>query len=340
MSARKQVEQDIARRIQDRLKTMPEYVVRYIRSIQNSTSPRTRYEYLGDLKQLLDYRSGRGPYPDLDGIARLDKDFFEEYLEYLSAYTKNGQARSNDRRSLQRKLVSLRRFFTYLYRNDMIPDNPILKVEMPKTGKKQIVRLENDEAARLIDAVEAGGTMSKKARDYFERQSCRDSAIIHLFLSTGIRVSECAELDVADVDLEKCQARIVRKGGNESIVYFSDVAARALSQWLDQRKIILGDRNEAALFLSSRKTRLSVRAIQALVQKYAQRAVPLKHITPHKLRATFATELYRTTGDIYLVADTLGHSDVNTTKEHYADLTADRKAAARNAVSYGKKEEN
>ena len=342
MSARKEVEQELNRRVAERLSIMPDYVRKYIRSIRNSTSPRTQHEYLSDLKVLLDYVAmglDHDP-PALADLAALDKDFFEQYLEYLSDYERNGNHYVNGRNSLLRKLVSLRRFFAYLYNDDMIPANPVMKVEMPKVPKKQIVRLDNGEAASLLRAAERGEGLTKKQRDYFEKQSCRDVAILSLFLSTGIRVSECAELDVSDVDPGKRQARIVRKGGNEAIVWFSDDAAMALYEWLEQRKIILGEAStEKALFLSSRKTRLGVRGIQKIVAKYAQRAVPMKHVTPHKLRATFATELYRATGDIYLVADSLGHSDVNTTKEHYAELSADRKEAARNAVRYEKKEE-
>lgn len=338
MSGHAETERKINARIAELLARMPDYVKKYVRSIRNSTSPRTQYEYLLDIAALLDYISGPTPYPGLDILGSLNKDFFEEYMETLLSYEKNGQVRTNGRASLQRKLVSLRRFFRYLYKNDMIRDNPISKVEMPKVGKKAIIRLENGEPARLLDAVAHPDGLTGKQEDYAKKQSGRDAAIISLLLVTGMRVSELAELDVSDIDMDKCQARIVRKGGNESVVYFSDMARDALAAWLDDRALALADDadKEPALFLSSRRTRMSVRAIQQMVRKHAARAVPLKHITPHKLRATFATELYKATGDIYLVADALGHSDVNTTKEHYADLSTDRKESVRNLIDYKK----
>ncbi len=338
MSGHAETERKINARIAELLPRMPDYVKKYVRSIRNSTSPRTQYEYLLDIAALLDYISGPAPYPDLDALGGLDKEFFEEYMETLLAYEKDGRVRTNGRASLQRKLVSLRRFFGYLYKNNMIRDNPISKVEMPKVGKKAIIRLENGEPARLLDAVARTDGLTDKQEDYARKQSCRDAAIISLLLATGMRVSELAELDMSDIDMDKCQARIVRKGGNESVVYFSDTARDALAAWLDDRTLALADNadKEPALFLSSRKTRMSVRAIQQMVKKHAARAVPLKHITPHKLRATFATELYKATGDIYLVADALGHSDVNTTKEHYADLSTDRKESIRNLIDYKK----
>lgn len=338
MSGHAETERKINARIAELLPRMPDYVRKYVRSIRNSTSPRTQYEYLLDITALLDYISGPAPYPALDALGGLDKEFFEAYMETLLSYEKDGRVRTNGRASLQRKLVSLRRFFGYLYKNDMIRDNPISKVEMPKVGKKAIIRLENGEPARLLDTVARTDGLTNKQEDYARKQSCRDAAIISLLLATGMRVSELAELDVSDIDMDKCQARIVRKGGNESVVYFSDTARDALTAWLDDRTLTLADNadKEPALFLSSRKTRMSVRAIQQMVRKHAARAVPLKRITPHKLRATFATELYKVTGDIYLVADALGHSDVNTTKEHYADLSTDRKESIRNLVDYKK----
>lgn len=340
MSSHAETERRINAKIAEKLSGMPDYVVRYIRSIRNSTSPRTQCGYLMDVAALLEYAADGGPLPTLADLDAMDKDFFDRYLEHLSYYRKNGKERTNSRASLQRKLVSLRRFFMYLYRSDLIADDPIQKVEMPKAGRKNIIRLEGGEPLRLLDEAGGnGGSLTKKQAEYARKQACRDTAVLRLLLSTGIRVSECAELDVADVDMDGHRLRIVRKGGDEAIVYFSDAAGQALSDWLEDRKLILGDRadDEPALFLSSRKTRLSVRSIQQLVTKHAARAVPLKHVTPHKLRATFATELYKATGDIYLVADALGHSDVNTTKEHYADLSQDRKASARNAVDYDEK---
>ena len=95
--------------------------------------------------------------------------------------------------------------------------------------------------------------------------------------------------------------------------------------------------HENALFLSSQLKRISVRSVENIVKKYSLTSVPLKHITPHKLRSTFGTELYRATDDIYLVADVLGHSDVNTTRKHYADMDEDRKRRFRNEVQLREK---
>lgn len=161
----------------------------------------------------------------------------------------------------------------------------------------------------------------------------RDLAILTLMLGTGIRVSECVGIDLNDVDFNNGRVKVTRKGGYESYVYFGDEVTDALTDYFEERKHIEPvSGHENALFLSSQRKRMSVRSVEMLVKKYSEGVIPMKHITPHKLRSTYGTELYRETGDIYLVADVLGHSDVNTTRKHYADMDEDRRRSARNRV--------
>ena len=126
-------------------------------------------------------------------------------------------------------------------------------------------------------------------------------------------------LDIEHVDFQNDAIRIIRKGDKEAIIYFGDEVEEALKNYMEERKKIIPlEGHEHALFLSTRRQRLSVRSMETLVSSYAKLAVPLKRITPHKLRSSYGTTLYQETGDIRLVADVLGHSDVNTTKKHYA----------------------
>src|SRR5699024_8596292 len=130
----------------------------------------------------------------------------------------------------------------------------------------------------------------------------RDLAIITLLLGTGIRVSECIGLNMEDVDFNNDGIKVRRKGGNEAIIYFGDEVRDALEEYLMEREeIITLTGHEDALFLSMQKRRISVRAVENLVKKYADLISSLKNITPHKLRSTYGTSLYRETGDIYLV---------------------------------------
>ena len=160
-------------------------------------------------------------------------------------------------------------------------------------------------------------------------------------------MSELVGLNKEDFRFDNNSFLVTRKGGNKSILYFSQEVKTALSEyleWLEEMKksnTPFGKkvRMTNAMFVSNHGTRYSVRGIQMLVKKYSQIATPLKHITPHKLRSTFGTALYRETQDIYVVADVLGHSDVNTTKKHYAQMSEDIRKKAANAVTLHTKSE-
>ena len=155
-----------------------------------------------------------------------------------------------------------------------------------------------------------------------------------LLLGTGIRVSECVGLDVQDVDFKNNGITVTRKGGNQMVVYFGDEVADALSHYIEGSRKAASPLpgHENALFLSTQRKRMGVQAVENMVKKYARQVTPGKKITPHKLRSTYGTSLYKETGDIYLVADVLGHKDVNTTKKHYAAIDEDRRRQAASAV--------
>ena len=146
-------------------------------------------------------------------------------------------------------------------------------------------------------------------------------------------MSECEGLDLNDVDFSVNGFLITRKGGQRVVLYFPEEVADVLREYIDERKTIQAQPgHENALFLSTQKRRMDVRSVQNLVKKYASLVTPLKHITPHKLRSTFGTNLYAETGDIYLVADVLGHADVNTTRRHYAAQSDENRRRAAHSV--------
>ena len=329
------------------LAEMPKYVSTFIRGIENKTAPRTRMEYARDLKSFFLFLCETNPVLKgktpkdipLDFINHLDSEDIEEYLEYIKLYSKNGEQITNKERALKRKLTTIRVFFNYLYKNDKIDSNPALKVDMPKLHDKAIVRLEANEVANFLDNVEYGNQLTEKQLQFHEKTKKRDLALLTLMLATGIRVTECVGLDINDVDFDNERIKVTRKGGYEAFVYFSEEAADALAEYIEERKKITAkEGHENALFLSSQKTRLTVRSVEYLVKKYAAPVTPLKKITPHKLRSTYGTSLYQETGDIYLVADVLGHKDVNTTRRHYADIENERRRNARNKVQLREKQ--
>ena len=146
-------------------------------------------------------------------------------------------------------------------------------------------------------------------------------------------MSECVGLDVEDIDFKNNGIRVIRKGGAEAIVYFGEEVEQALKNYLPVREGITPIAgHEHALFFSSQRKRMGVRSVENLVEKYASQVTTVKHITPHKLRSTYGTALYHETGDIYLVADVLGHKDVNTTRRHYAAMDENTRRKAAGAV--------
>lgn len=250
----------------------------------------------------------------------------------MSLYQKDGKNITNEERGKARKLAALRSFYNYYFQSERIEKNTAALVPLPKRHEKEIIRLEPNEVAILLDQVEDGTKLTKKELEYHKKTKLRDIALLTLLLGTGIRVSECVGLDINDVDFNNGGIKIRRKGGYEAIVYFGDEVETALLDYLEQREhIIPAEGHENALFLSLQNRRMAVRSVENLVKKYASRVTTLKKITPHKLRSTYGTELYKETGDIYLVADVLGHKDVNTTRKHYAALEEQRRRQAANA---------
>jgi site-specific recombinase XerD len=336
-----QVNIENTKKLRELLKDMPPYVTTYFRGIEHTTATRTRIAYAIDLKNFFEFIQETNPlYKDKNIrdfefklLTELTSVDIEEYLDYLKLYSKNDKNITNEERGIKRKLSALRSFYGYFHKNRMIDENPVLQVSMPKLHAKAIVKLDIDEVAKLLDTVESGETLTEKQLAYFNKTKDRDLAILTLLLGTGIRVSECVGLDMHDVDFNNDRIKIVRKGGYEAFVYFGEEVATALSSYLQLRKtLVTATGHENALFLSMQKKRMTVRSIELLVKKYASTVTTMKKITPHKLRSTYGTSLYRETGDIYLVADVLGHKDVNTTKKHYAALEEERRRSAKDAV--------
>lgn len=328
-------------RMREVLDTLPRFCREFFRGIEEYTSSRTRLAYAYDLRVFFEYLHDTNSFCKkmditsyrMELLDYITKEDIEEYMEYLTLYTKDGQTYTNNERGKKRKLAALRSFYHYYFCAEKIKTNPAELVPLPKQHEKEIVRLDADEVAILLDQVEDGEGLTKSQKNFHKKTVIRDTALLTLLLGTGIRVSECVGLDIKDVDFKNNGIKIRRKGGYETIVYFGDEVEAALLDYMEKRQhMIPVEGHEDALFLSLQNKRISVRAVENLVKKYAATVTTLKNITPHKLRSTYGTSLYQETGDIYLVADVLGHKDVNTTRKHYAAQTEDRKRRAAKAV--------
>lgn len=342
-------------RLRELQRELPSSCTDYFRSISQTTSPLTRLAYAYDLRLFFQYLNLENMYfanssvlmltgNDLAHITARDILGFQEYLQQYVKVTDNNENRDNDlsptlvqnyELGIMRKLSTVRSYFDYLFRNEIIPANVASMVTLPRRLEKPILYLEPDEVQRLMDTVVSGEGLSEKQKKYLAVTQKRDIAILMLFLGTGIRVSELVGLDTDHLDFTHNAFIVTRKGGNQVILYYPDTVKEALENYLMERESVSAlPGHEYALFLSLQKRRITSRAVENMVKKYAQIAAPLKkRISPHKLRSTFGTALYQQTGDIYLVSDALGHSDVNTTKRHYAALKDSKRREAAQKIN-------
>lgn len=335
----KQRELNCLERINAMLVDLPNMTREFVLGITEYTSPLTRLNYVYDIRIFFDflvknvYKHKIIEELTLSDVENVELTVFENYLAYLSYYEINGKVETCNERAKSRKLATVRAFYKYFFNKGKIKVNTASKISLPKLHDKEIIRLEINEVVKLLNLADSGDKFSNHQKAYHESTKVRDVAILTLFLGTGIRNSELVGLNVQDINFEDMSFAVTRKGGNRTILYFNEEVENALKVWLAKRSTIKDlPENENALFLSLQNKRISVRTIQELVKKYAKIITPLKKITPHKLRSTFGTNLYRETNDIYLVADFLGHSDVNTTKKHYAASSEDIRRKAIKSV--------
>jgi len=328
---------------------LPKPAVDFIHSKEQTTQPSTLISYCYDL--LTFFRFLESSNPTITGMdikkieySVLDKitpDDLEEYQRYLELNV-IGEQHENGKKAIARKMSPLRSMYKYLLQREFVSKDPTQLVALPKLKKdKNIVRMNNYEVQSILSAIDNGTAFtSERQRKYNQKTRVRDLAILTLMLNTGIRVSECNGLDLGDVDFNVNSLTIVRKGGGQDIIYFNDGVATALKDYINGEREYINavEGHESALFYSLQGKRISVDAIENLVKKYAKIVVPNKKITPHKLRSTYGTALYRETGDIRLVADVLGHENINTTIDYYAAIEDEHKRIARNAVDFSKKD--
>ncbi len=344
------------------LKEMPPFCTDYFRGIASSTLPRTQTGYCRDIYTFLQFVIMKNPiYKDyqikdipLKVLEEMTPADIDEYLEHLNYYVFDGTEYRNGESAKARKLSALSNMYSFFNKRQIVSNNPLTAVERPKVHDKVIITLDQEQIFDLMEAVENPANMTDRQKKFHDLTMARDRAIFTAFLGTGMRVSELAGLDVSDVDFNNQTFRVIRKGGNEAYIYFGDDIRDALCYYLgiqeyeekdeeseikalSPRESLLKDNDEEkALFLSLRGNRMAVRSIEVMVKKYCTMINTNKKITPHKLRSTYGTALYKETGDIYLVADVLGHKDVNTTKKHYAEMTNDNRKRAANIVSLRK----
>lgn len=275
----------------------------------------------------------------LDVINQITIDDFREYKSYIGTYIDSkGQERRSEGTSINRRLSTLRSLYKFLQVHDMIDKNPMPGVTNVKTKEKDIIYLETDEITNMLKEVDSiENRMTKHQKAYQEKLKLRDYTILIMLVSTGLRVSELVGIDIDKIDFSKNAVYVHRKGNKEQYVYFSDDVKDSLESYIELDRKPQND-DELALFLSNRGTRITIRSVERIVAKYTQNPeVTVKHITPHKLRSTFGTNLYQETNDIYLTSAALNHKSVATTAAHYAAINEARRKEVKN-IDFVKKE--
>jgi integrase/recombinase XerC len=231
-------------------------------------------------------------------MGKVDRWTIRKYLSFLH--------RKNKKSSIARKISTLRSFFKYLVREQLVTANPAKSVSTPKREKPLPSTLTVDEAFRLVESPSEE-----------EGQKSRDRAILELLYSSGIRVSELVGLNFSQLDLELGIVRVMGKRRKERIVPVGSKAIEALNAYLEERGVVNG---EDPVFINSRGGRLTARSVGRLVKKYTGLSGIFRKISPHSLRHTFATHLLDSGADIREIQEMLGHASLSTT-QRYTHLT-------------------
>lgn len=320
---------------------LPECAKLFFRDLRDTyKSEKTIYQYAYDIYGFFSYLKEQPSFKDVDFNSLkiediLDKLEYEDLLEYLESFDKveikegknKGKKKKASPSYIARKKASLKSFYNFYFKKRMIKTNPASLIDNTKIGDKNILVLETSEIDRFLSLIEPSKD-TKRAR----LLASRDKAIVCLLLKTGMRVSELVGTDLSDVDINSATISIMRKGGNEDQVFFSGKLEEIILDYINNtRKEMLDGASCPALFVSMQKERMTVSSIEKMMKTYKNKAGEgafNKKITPHTLRRTCGTYLYNETGDIYLVADQLGHKSIETTKKHYAKLNENKKRNA------------
>ena len=303
----------------------------YANSFGNKTA-RTKESYIIRSIHFVKYleREYGLDFSNIKDIRRLNYSHVNSYMNYIKTYTPNGEKVEKTAISCATDYYAIKHFCRFLFLCRYIKYNPCENIEVPKDKKHhEIVSLTPEEINIIKENIYNGvGTDLAKAYQYKWRS--RDLCLVMLGISTGLRVTAIANIDVNDIDFKNKTLRTIEKGGFERSVYLSDKIIDVINQWMIDRDKILNGVECDALFIAHHKTRIGLTTIRSLLQKYTYN-IP-KHITPHKLRSTTATNLYDKTGDIYLVADVLGHHNIQNTLR-YAKISEDKRKLAANKLA-------
>lgn len=316
-------------------KELPSFLRSYFAYLKGNVLPMTRLAYLHDIKFFFNYLinetdltqaeiPARITSDELNGIEAADINLFIDYCRrYIVDDGKNVTVYENSNKTLSRKKSSVSVLFKQLYRDGLIERNitdGFDPIKVPKPGEREIKALQDNEVMIMLDAVTNGTGLTDHERRYWEKTKLRDKAILMLFVTYGLRLSELQQLNMSSFNFTRGEFKIYRKRGKESIMPLNRSVVMVVTDYIvTERKNITAQNNasEDALFLSLQGKRLTERAIRSLVKKYTSIALNTSRdegYSPHKLRATAATSLIGRGNSIYDVQALLDHEQVTTTQ--------------------------
>ena len=315
---------------------MPLFIKEYSKRISSTATIKTHLAYMNDILTFMEYCADSIFNKDIKEITADDLDSVTDidiydYLAYLSKYTKSFKNKAGDivtrtytnsEAGKCRKLSAIKSLYKKLYERKEISHNPLLTVTQNTPGYIGIKeRLTKEEVQALEAAVMEGVNINTElCKKAYERNKFRDTAIMLIFLYSGIRVSELANLDIKDIDINNSTMTIIRKGKKRDKIPFPDIIADYLQKYIEERKKNT-DIKTNALFISQFKDRITAKSINNIVKKYSARANITKPVTPHTLRRTCLTAFYNATKDVQTTQRLAGHSNANTTLKFYVSTS-------------------
>lgn len=308
-------------KVRSKLNSLPKVIRDYYYYLEGADkSYNTIKTYVNYVKNLMDYCTD-GKY-DEDFYKKITSSTINQYMSSIRYKTgKNGETIKIGNGIRATRWSALNTFFIYLKNNHLISDNPMEQTFRPSCKQEKHVTFLNEAEIKIcIDNVQ---------ENCIEKFMNRDICIISLGISIGLRVSAITQIDLDDIDFNENTIRVVEKGNKYRVMNFGDNLKQKLIAWIEDRNKYFPDVETNALFISRKKNRISVSAVEDMIEKYTKNIG--KHITPHKLRATCATNLYKKTGDIYMVAEQLGHANIATSKI-YTEIDHDLRIKATNIL--------
>lgn len=298
----------------------PQVLTDFYNSMFEKTA-KTKQTYIYQIQCMLKaYAKFTGNTTGKIKISEIDNDFLNAYFTRRRKNLVNGKPISNDIIAVQ--ITAIRNFFAYCIEQGLVSKNPMDGIKRPPIhkGNKQIIYLEYDEIEKVLENIEngTGNIENRKYKNtiYQKKWKKRDLCLIAISLFTGIRVGSLVEINIQNIDFENQILYIIQKGNKEMQIYLPDNLMQYIHRWVKDREELLKKTDEKidALFITQHKgryNRISENTVGYMLKKNTSNLN--KHITPHKLRHTFGTHIYQETGDIYLVANLLGHANIQTT---------------------------